>query len=570
MSAPRRVPTRQRPRRPAWQRLLLVAAALVALLLIADGIAAATNSGKARPGTYLGTIDLGGKSESQVRTAVLQATDGAREFTLSGAGQTLRTTAAAAGLRPDTDATVQRVMRSGRDGLLSPLTALGGRRTVDVAGTVDADALRSEVARLAAQVDRPAYAGGLQINAITLEAEVLPSRGGRTVRQATLREQLRDRLLRPGSSRITLPLTQGQPVPDATLRRIARQAEQYLRQPLTLRGAGAPYPLRPTVLAGVLAVESTPSGDGARLGVKASKVRALAARVATARDRRPRGAELTAPARGPIVDGKGEVKWQPRSVKVRVVDDGARGITVDQPGLAKAIRGAVVAGEHSVRVPAKRTTPPVSRRTAAQISHLIGTFTTYYEPGQPRVTNIQRIARSIDRTYIPAGAQFSLNELAGERTKAKGYVEAPFIAGNKIEPSVGGGVSQFSTTMYNAAYFAGLRLDASQPHSLYIARYPAGRDTTLNWPTIDLRWTNDTSVPVYIRTFTDATSVTVSLYGDNGGRRVRAVPGEREPNPGGDFRITVTRFIRYPDGRLAKEPRTTSYANEVKAKDDQE
>ncbi len=83
-------------------------------------------------------------------------------------------------------------------------------------------------------------------------------------------------------------------MPDATLRRIAQQAEQYLRQPLTLRGAGAPYPVRPTVLAGVLAVESTASGDGARLGVKATKVRELAARVAKARDRKPRGAELSA------------------------------------------------------------------------------------------------------------------------------------------------------------------------------------------------------------------------------------------------------------------------------------
>ncbi len=74
---------------------------------------------------------------------------------------------------------------------------------------------------------------------------------------------------------------------------------------------------------------------------------------------------------------------------------------------------------------------------------------------------------------IAPGKSFSLNGIAGERTKAKGYVEAPFIAGNKIEPSVGGGVSQFSTTAYNAAYFAGLPITASQPHSLYIDRYPA-------------------------------------------------------------------------------------------------
>ncbi len=126
-------------------------------------------------------------------------------------------------------------------------------------------------------------------------------------------------------------------------------------------------------------------------------------------------------------------------------------------------------------------------------------------------------------------------------------------------PSVGGGVSQFSTTMYNAAYFAGLRIDTHQPHSLFIDRYPAGRESTLNYPTIDLKWTNDTAVPVLVRSTAGPTSVTVSLYGDNGGRRVRAESGPREPVPGGDFSIVVTRVVRYPDGRTVRQPFTTRY-----------
>ena len=62
--------------------------------------------------------------------------------------------------------------------------------------------------------------------------------------------------------------------------------------------------------------------------------------------------------------------------------------------------------------------------------------------------------------------------MAGPRTKAKGYQPAPFIADGEIVPDVGGGLSQFSTTMYNAAYFAGLRIDRHRPHSFYIDRYP--------------------------------------------------------------------------------------------------
>ena len=191
-------------------------------------------------------------------------------------------------------------------------------------------------------------------------------------------------------------------------------------------------------------------------------------------------------------------------------------------------------------------------------SQLIGTFTTYYEPGQPRVTNIRTMARAVDGTVIAPGEQFSLNGITGERTRAKGYVPAPFIADGRLEPSVGGGVSQFSTTTYNAAYFAGLQLDSSQPHSAFIDRYPPGRESTLNYPDIDLTWTNDTGAPILVRATTTGTSVTVSLFGNNGGRTVRAIAGSRRP-AGGGFSIEVTRVVRYRDGRVTRTPRTTTY-----------
>ena len=76
-----------------------------------------------------------------------------------------------------------------------------------------------------------------------------------------------------------------------------------------------------------------------------------------------------------------------------------------------------------------------------------------------------------------------------------------------------------------------------------------------------MTWTNDTDAPVLIRTFTDEGSVAVSLYGDNDGRRVRASSGEREPYPGGNFKITVTRVVRYPGGRVARQPFESRYEN---------
>jgi vancomycin resistance protein YoaR len=246
---------------------------------------------------------------------------------------------------------------------------------------------------------------------------------------------------------------------------------------------------------------------------------------------------------------------------VRVLRAGRTGVTIDRGAALTAVAAAIRSGSHVVRLPVTRAVPKVTAAQARRIHTLIGTFTTRYEPGQPRVTNIRTMARTVDGTVIAPGAQFSLNGVVGERTKARGYVEAPFIGeGNKIVPSVGGGVSQFSTTTYNAAYFAGLRIDTHQPHSLYISRYPPGREATLDYPGIDLKWTNDTDLPILVRTFTDATSVTVSLYGENGGRRVTARPGPREPLPGGDFQIRVVRTVRYGDGHRTQDAFTTKYA----------
>jgi vancomycin resistance protein YoaR len=89
---------------------------------------------------------------------------------------------------------------------------------------------------------------------------------------------------------------------------------------------------------------------------------------------------------------------------------------------------------------------------------LVSRFTTYYPAGQPRVTNIHRAAVLLDRTLVRPRARFSLNERLRKRTRARGFVAAPSISGPIHVDSVGGGVSQVATTLYNAAFFAGLRL----------------------------------------------------------------------------------------------------------------
>jgi len=147
------------------------------------------------------------------------------------------------------------------------------------------------------------------------------------------------------------------------------------------------------------------------------------------------------------------------------------------------------------------------------ISELIGEFTTEHEEAQDRVINIQRMADVVRGALIQPGETFSLNDYVGERTTAKGFVPAGVIYDGVFTEDVGGGVSQFATTLFNASFFGGLDFVRYQAHSIYIDRYPYGREATVSWPDVDLRVRNPTEFPILIWTEYSPGTITVKLFG---------------------------------------------------------
>ena len=195
---------------------------------------------------------------------------------------------------------------------------------------------------------------------------------------------------------------------------------------------------------------------------------------------------------------------------------------------------------------------------ALGIRDLVSEFTTYYPPGQPRVVNIRRAAAAIDGTILPPGGTFSMNDALGERTIAKGYVAAPQISGSSFVDSVGGGISQVATMLYNGAFFAGLELVEHQPHTLYIDRYPLGREATISWGGPELIFRNDWQASVLIKLDTTETSITVRFFSSRLGRRVETETSAplrawRRQLPG---RVHTTRLPRQPPrpGRALPRP----------------
>ncbi|MGH3666335.1 MAG: VanW family protein, partial [Egibacteraceae bacterium] len=176
---------------------------------------------------------------------------------------------------------------------------------------------------------------------------------------------------------------------------------------------------------------------------------------------------------------------------------------------------------------------------------------------------------------------FSVNDYVGERTEAKGFVGGGAIQDGEFVEEVGGGVSQFATTTYNAAFFGGYEIPVHQAHSYYISRYPEGREATLNYPTVDLQITNNSPYGFLIDTSYTDTSITVTLWGKKWvdvsttkSGRTNFTTGEtiyREnddlpegseqviQSPGRGWDVTVTRTLDYLDGGTETEEIFTRY-----------
>jgi vancomycin resistance protein YoaR len=196
-------------------------------------------------------------------------------------------------------------------------------------------------------------------------------------------------------------------------------------------------------------------------------------------------------------------------------------------------------------------------RSGAEVAGPGPGFTTYYDAGQPRVANIHRMADIVRGTLVLPGETFSVNDKVGQRTTAKGFVPAGAISQGHHVDEVGGGVSQFATTTFNAAYFAGVDITEYQAHSEYFSRYPPGREATMGYPSPDLKFVNDTPYGILVWTSYTDTSLTVTLYSTPYGAAEQT--NKAESMNGQCKVVTTTRTITFPDGHTANDQFKATY-----------
>lgn len=269
---------------------------------------------------------------------------------------------------------------------------------------------------------------------------------------------------------------------------------------------------------------------------------------------------------------------------VPIIIPGHPAILIDDGNLPAAVYAAATSVTRTGPLPFREGREPeftTSDAEALGIKELLYTATTFYPccgdiKNQNRIINIQRIAEETNGAIVMPGEVFSLNEHVGRRTEEDGYRRAGAIIGPIVyccdhPANVGGGVSQFTTTLYNAVFWSGLEDVDHTPHTLYFSRYPVVREATLGFPSPDLKFRNNLEHAIYIKTESTDTSVTVKIFGDNGGIEIEGFTSDRywfsepeeylRPNPEippgekdlvdegeAGFTADVTRVITYPDG----------------------
>jgi vancomycin resistance protein YoaR len=185
------------------------------------------------------------------------------------------------------------------------------------------------------------------------------------------------------------------------------------------------------------------------------------------------------------------------------------------------------------RVALDKKPPVLTAERLKGVNGVLGTITTRAWVNEKRNKNIRLAVGRIDGTFLSPGETFSLNDTVGERTQASGFRTAPIFVNAEVTPGIGGGVSQVTGTLFNAAARAGFRIDEAYLHSRPVEYLPLGYDATVVWGQHDLRFTNDSGAPSYIAMSFEKQRLTATLFGAmNPGRKVTLKAEVRHLGPG--------------------------------------
>lgn len=490
-SPDRRYRRRDTSTRSWWLRGLLAAVLLVAVVFAVD---VARSWDRTARGAQIAEFGVGDLSPDQARTVLekLSVSAAAPIVVHTDSGQAT-VDPAALGLSFDADATLERLLEQPRNPWDRFLAMLGVSHQVAPVVHIDETAFNEELDAQREVLERAAVEGGVHFDGTTPVAD-LPSAGRRIDRDAAQETLKREWL---SGDRISLDMEQFDPTVSAETVQATLDgpAREVTASSIKLRGEGETITVSPVQLGAL--VTFVPDGKGG-----------LVPSIAQRRLQGTLGSSLKATESAPVSASFRISGGTPRVVPAR------NGAKVDAPATADALAAATVGSDRTAEVAYKTLRPKISTAKARGLGvrEVVAEFTTGGFSGASG-ENIRLVAQEVDGAVVLPGETFSLNGHTGPRGTAQGYVTSTIIDNGHASKAVGGGISQFATTLYNAAYFAGLEDVTHTEHAYYISRYPEAREATVFEGLIDLQFKNTTKNGIVIETAWSSSSITVRLWG---------------------------------------------------------
>ncbi|WP_290052723.1 VanW family protein [Amycolatopsis solani] len=509
---PEPTPPKQRNLRKAgW-----IAGGVFGFLVVVYGVDLLVSQGSVPRGVTVAGVDVGGMdrdaAEQELRgkieprlTRPLAVTAGDVQGTLS---PTL------AGLKLDWPQTLD---QAGEQPLnpFTRLSSLFSSREVGVVSHAEDAKLTTALEQLRGQVDRDPVEGTVKFDGANPVA--VPPKAGQKLDVPAASAAVVEHWARGETLALPVTSTPVRTTPEGVQAALDQFARPAVSGPLVVKGEGKNATVKPEAIAAAITFEP---GEGGGLNPKIDNAKIVEAAGPQLKSTEKEGKEATIvfeggkPTVDPSTDGR-TIDWDP-SLK-------------PLPEVLKKTDGREVPAIYK-DAPAKVTTEQANQ---LGVQEVVGEFTTGGFAADSG-TNIRVVAQKVNGAIVKPGETFSLNGFTGPRGKAQGYVEAGVIKDGAPGREVGGGISQFATTLYNASYFAGMKDAGHKEHSYYISRYPAAREATVfqnpnGSSVIDLKFTNDSPTGIAIQAIWSPSSITVKLWGTKR-YTVESIPGGRS-NP---------------------------------------
>src|SRR5215213_1236697 len=380
--------------------------------------------------------------------------------------------------------------------------------------SVDAGRLQAYLTGIATELERPPRDAALSF----AEGKVLPTAaqpGRQALADASAIDIMRGLQTLEPQSVVLRTRTLAPAITDAAMAPAIADARALLAAPLVLRRAEQSWTRQPNKLAELLAVKS----DHGQVTVEVDP------------DRLARAVEKLAQ----LVDtGSAEPRVAFHGGKPKITQLGQTGWQLKQPEAVAAISQALRQPRREIALPVQELTPQVTAKTLASlgIGELVGEGRSSFEgSAEYRVTNIKAGAARINGVLIPPGSEFSFNTQLGEVDDSNGFVKGYAVIVQRTQLEWGGGVCQDSTTVFRAAFWAGLPITERHAHPFYISWYDdfsfpnqagPGLDATIYTGVSDLKFMNDTGHWLLMEASADEANqvLSVRLYGTKPNRTV--------------------------------------------------